>query len=82
MGMRMFYEIEKSWYLLKQPKDNDRKSSEKNVIQRLEPIIVEPLTRKSSSKCKPKLSQSEGKILVEEIHDHLPRKRLLEVSKS
>lgn len=58
-------------YLVKKPDHDHWQGREYNIVQRLKPVIVEPLTRKSSLKGEPKLSQGECKIFVKEICDNL-----------
>ena len=45
-------------YLVKYSNHNNRQSSEENIIQWLEPIIVEPLAWESRVQCEPELCQS------------------------
>lgn len=58
-------------YLVKQTHYYHWQGSKNNIIQRLEPIIIKPLARKSSLKSEPKLSQGKSKIFVEEVRDNL-----------
>lgn len=46
-------------YLVKKSNNDYRKGSKDDIIERLEPIVIEPLARKSSLEGEPKLSECE-----------------------
>lgn len=68
---------ERIQYLIKKPNNDHRQSCKYDIIQGLKPIIIESLTRESSMKGEPKLSQCERKILVKEVCHNLQWKNYI-----
>lgn len=62
-----------SQYLVKKSNNNHRQGCKDNIVERLKPIIVESLARKSSLECEPKLSECERQVLIEEVCDNLQK---------
>ena len=53
--------------LVQQPQGDDRQGCKQQVVERLQPVVVEALPRVGCVQVEPELDQREDRVLVEEV---------------